>query len=76
MSRGPGRIERAIEAAFAAEPDNAFTIEDLCDRIYPEIRRDYEGGQASRLGHTRREAGYELQSQYRSLQMGEGTGLL
>jgi hypothetical protein len=34
MSRGPGRIERAIEAVFAAEPDNAFTTEDLCDRVY------------------------------------------
>lgn len=34
MSRGPGHIQRAIEAVFAAEPDNAFTTEDLCDRIY------------------------------------------
>src|SRR5690348_8529156 len=35
MSKGPGRIERAIEAAFAAEPDNGFTVEDLCIRAYP-----------------------------------------
>jgi hypothetical protein len=35
MSKGPGRVERIIEAVFAAEPDNAFTIEDLCDRVYP-----------------------------------------
>jgi hypothetical protein len=35
MSKGPGRVEQIIEAVFAAEPDNAFTIEDLCDRVYP-----------------------------------------
>jgi hypothetical protein len=35
MSKGPGRIERVVEAAFAGEPDNAFTVEDLCDRAYP-----------------------------------------
>jgi hypothetical protein len=34
MSRGPGRIERAIAAILDAEPDNAFTVEDLCRRIY------------------------------------------
>jgi hypothetical protein len=36
MSRGSGRIEQAIIAAFTAEPDNAFTVAELCDRIYPE----------------------------------------
>ena len=41
MSRGPGRIERAIASAFAAEPDNAFTIGDLCIRVYPEIARGF-----------------------------------
>src|SRR5260370_3477338 len=35
MRKGPGRVEQIIEAVFAAEPDNAFTIEDLCDRVYP-----------------------------------------
>jgi hypothetical protein len=39
MSRGPGRVSRAIEAALKAEPDNAFTVEDLCDRIYRGINR-------------------------------------
>ena len=34
MSRGPGRIERAIQTAFTAEPDNAFTTEELCLRVY------------------------------------------
>ena len=37
MSRGPGKIERAIEAVFAAEPDDAFTTADLCDRVYPGL---------------------------------------
>jgi len=39
MSRGPGKIERIIRAVFAAEPDNAFTTEDLCDRAYPGVNR-------------------------------------
>ena len=39
MGSGPGRIERAIEAALAAEPDNAFNTEDLCDRAYPGVNR-------------------------------------
>jgi hypothetical protein len=36
MSRGPGRIEQQIEAAFVRDPDNAFTVEDLCDLIWPQ----------------------------------------
>jgi hypothetical protein len=39
MSKGPGRVSRAIEAALDAEPDNAFTVEDLCDRVYRGINR-------------------------------------
>jgi hypothetical protein len=39
MSKGPGRVSRAIEAALEAEPDNAFTVEDLCDRVYRGINR-------------------------------------
>lgn len=34
MSRGPGRIERAILAALQAEPDNALTAHELCERIF------------------------------------------
>lgn len=34
MSIGPGRIGRAIIAAFAAEPDNAFVTEELITRAY------------------------------------------
>jgi hypothetical protein len=39
MSRGPGRIERAIAAILDGEADNAFTTEDLCDRVYPGVNR-------------------------------------
>ena len=39
MSRGPGRVERAIEAILTWEADNAFSVADLCKRIYPRIKR-------------------------------------
>jgi hypothetical protein len=34
MSRGPGRIERAIEAAFERNPDGYFTVADLARLVY------------------------------------------
>jgi hypothetical protein len=34
MSRGHGKVQRAILAAFAAEPDNAFLLSELCERVY------------------------------------------
>ena len=34
MSRGPGRVERAIKAAFDAEPTRVFTTEYLCTYVY------------------------------------------
>jgi hypothetical protein len=54
MSRGPGRIERAIVAAFTAEPENAFTVEDLCDRIFgPQEQQvptfKWENGRCKRI---------------------------
>jgi hypothetical protein len=45
MSKGPGRIQLAISAVFAAEPDNAFTTTELCERIYhvvPQFSPDDE----------------------------------
>lgn|SRR4051794_27528183 len=36
MSRGPGRIERAIEAAFQANPHRAYTGEELVRLAYPD----------------------------------------
>jgi hypothetical protein len=34
MSKRPGRIQRAIKGLFDAEPDNAFTTTELCERVY------------------------------------------
>lgn len=39
MSRGPGRIERAIRQLFDAHPDEAFTTDDLCVARYPGLER-------------------------------------
>ena len=39
MSRGHGNVQRAILAAFAAEPDNAFLLSELCERVYPGRNR-------------------------------------
>lgn len=39
MSKGPGKIERAIAALFVAEPDDAFNVEDMADRVLPGINR-------------------------------------
>jgi hypothetical protein len=34
MSKGPGRIERAIGDILDAAPESAFTAEELCRRVY------------------------------------------
>ncbi len=39
MSRGPGRVERAIKAAFDAEPTRVFTTEYLCAHVYAGATR-------------------------------------
>jgi hypothetical protein len=39
MSRGHGKVQRAILAAFAAEPDNALLLSELCERVYPGLNR-------------------------------------
>ncbi len=39
MSRGPGRIERAIHDLFDQHPEGAWTTEDLCRVIYPTANR-------------------------------------
>jgi len=39
MSRGHGKIQRAILAAFEAEPDNCFLLSELCERVYPGLNR-------------------------------------
>jgi hypothetical protein len=37
MSRGPGRIERAIRALFDAHPDRHISTDDLVAHCYPGI---------------------------------------
>jgi hypothetical protein len=39
MSRGPGRIQRAIEFAFKANPASTFAVDDLTTLAYPGINR-------------------------------------
>ena len=39
MSRGPGRVERAIEGAFTASPDTAFSVAELGPVAYPGLNR-------------------------------------
>jgi hypothetical protein len=34
MSKGPGRIERAIAGILDRSPGNAFTTEELCEKVY------------------------------------------
>lgn len=36
MSRGPGRIERAVGAAFEANPSRTFTVAELAAVAYPD----------------------------------------
>ena len=36
MSRGPGRVERAILSLMRADPDGAWTTEDLAEAAYPD----------------------------------------
>jgi hypothetical protein len=37
MSKGPGRVEREIEALFKSKPNDAFATWELCWRVYPNI---------------------------------------
>ena len=36
MSKGPGKIERAIRALFDANPNRAFITDELVEHCYPE----------------------------------------
>jgi hypothetical protein len=38
MSKGPGRIERAIRELFDDNPDLAFVTDELCEHCYPAAR--------------------------------------
>ena len=38
MSKRVANIESEIASLFVAEPDNAFTIEEICKRIFPDLK--------------------------------------
>ena len=38
VSKRVAKIESEIAALFVAEPDNAFTIEEICKRIFPDLK--------------------------------------
>src|SRR5205807_9024028 len=40
MSKGPGRIQRTIDAIFKDNPDSAFTVEELCSGVYGYGKRE------------------------------------
>jgi hypothetical protein len=52
MSTRPGRIERALVAIFDGERDNAFTVQDLCERIWPDVYQDPQAGRIERKHRT------------------------
>jgi hypothetical protein len=39
MSRGPGRIQQAIETLFAAEPSRTFSTDELVEAVYRGVNR-------------------------------------
>jgi len=39
MSKGPGRIERSLEAIFSGNSDLTFSVDDLVPRVYPGVDR-------------------------------------
>jgi hypothetical protein len=45
MSKGPGKVERAIEKLLDKRPNDAFTIEQVCSYVYPgqQIERRHRG---------------------------------
>jgi hypothetical protein len=46
-----GRIQRTLAKIFDSERDNAFTVEDLCERVWPDL---YPGQLGSRIRKSHR----------------------
>ena len=40
MSKGPGRVQRAISALIEGDPDGAWTTADICRAVYPSAEID------------------------------------
>jgi hypothetical protein len=75
MSKGPGRIERAILAAVEADPDNAFTTAELVEKAFPRIKVNYKIRKKHRVSVLR--AAKKLTTQGKGLNnflTGEGLG--
>lgn len=54
MSKGPGRIERAIRELFAASPDRAFLTPDLVKHCFASVDRIERKHEVSVLRATRK----------------------
>lgn len=54
MSKGPGRIERAIRVLFDAHPDLAFVTDELAEHCYPDARPIERRHQVATLRAARR----------------------
>ena len=54
MSRGPGKIERAVEKVFLENPDSSFTVEDLADRVFFGANRIEKKHRVSLIRATRK----------------------
>jgi hypothetical protein len=39
MSRGPGRIERAVEALFTSQPHMTYSTDELVEAVYRGVNR-------------------------------------
>ena len=50
MSRGPGRVERAIAALFGGDSEAAFTVAELCEQVYGEAREPQHRVVVARAG--------------------------
>jgi hypothetical protein len=38
MSRGPGRVQQTITKLIASDPHGAWTVGQICERLYPAMR--------------------------------------
>jgi hypothetical protein len=71
MSKGPGRVERAIIAAFKAEPDRAFTTEELALAVYAGLNRAEKKHRVAVLRAMRRlRSGHPEMGEFRSETLG------
>jgi len=51
MSRGPGRIQQTIIELIASDPHGAWTVGQICERIYPDEWQKHRVAVARALRH-------------------------